>query len=475
MSAAAEPVTAQVVGNAFVQQYYHILHHSPGLVHRFYQDISKLGRPNEDGSLSTTTTMQDIDAKIVALNYGDFKAEIKSVDAQESFNGGVDVLVTGYLTEKDHTVRTFAQSFFLAPQDKGYFVLNDIFRYVDSAPTVNPALVAEVAVPNVVVPVTDEPVAAPIQENHVSEQSMPSAEEPITGEVYNPPENEDVPVVIEEELPVAEVVDEVQDDTQKIVESNAKIEEVPKKSYASIVKHIRESGAILSPPTPPKKAPPKKIEQLKPTFSPATDGPVSNPEPLDNGNNQDGEGDGYSIYIKGLPMSATDSVLEEVFKKFGTIKNDGIQVRSNKQQGFCFGFVEFEEASSVQKALEASPVVIGGRPAFVEEKRSTNSRGNNRSRFQSGRGSGFRNEGVRGRGGNNYGGGRGYNNNNRGDFNGGRSEFGNNRGSNNRNRDGYPRSDNGNGNGIGGRTIRNGGMANGNGAKNTTPRDSAIA
>ena len=40
--------------------------------------------------------------------------------------------------------------------------------------------------------------------------------------------------------------------------------------------------------------------------------------------------DGYSIYIKGLPMNATESLLEEVFKKFGTIKSDGIQVRSNR-------------------------------------------------------------------------------------------------------------------------------------------------
>lgn len=29
-------------------------------------------------------------------------------------------------------------------------------------------------------------------------------------------------------------------------------------------------------------------------------------------------------------MSATESLLEEVFKKFGTIKSDGIQVRSNR-------------------------------------------------------------------------------------------------------------------------------------------------
>ena len=53
------------------------------------------------------------------------------MDAQDSFNGGVLVLVTGYLTGKDSLRRKFTQSFFLAPQDKGYFVLNDVFRYVD--------------------------------------------------------------------------------------------------------------------------------------------------------------------------------------------------------------------------------------------------------------------------------------------------------------------------------------------------------
>lgn len=43
-----------------MQQYYHILHHSPGLVHRFYHETSKLGRPENDGSMSVTTTMQVI-------------------------------------------------------------------------------------------------------------------------------------------------------------------------------------------------------------------------------------------------------------------------------------------------------------------------------------------------------------------------------------------------------------------------------
>lgn len=74
-------------------------------------------------------------------------------------------------------------------------------------------------------------------ENHVpvNEDSAPPVEEAVAGEVYSPSESNDVAIVVEEEIPVAEVVDEAEDDAQKIVESSAKIEELPKKSYASIV------------------------------------------------------------------------------------------------------------------------------------------------------------------------------------------------------------------------------------------------
>lgn len=69
----------------------------------------------------------------MSLDYGGLLAEIKTVDAQESLNGGVLVLVTGNLIGKENVKRNFTQSFFLATQDKGYFVLNDIFRYVEEA------------------------------------------------------------------------------------------------------------------------------------------------------------------------------------------------------------------------------------------------------------------------------------------------------------------------------------------------------
>ncbi|XP_027767570.1 putative G3BP-like protein isoform X2 [Solanum pennellii] len=470
-AAAQPPVSAQVVGNAFVQQYYHILHHSPGLVFRFYQDISKLGRPEDDGSMSITSTMQAINDKILSLNYADFRAEIKSVDSQESFNGGVHVLVSGYLTGKDNLIRNFSQTFFLAPQDRGYFVLNDMFRYVEIA---NQQDAVQVPETDVLAPVTPEQNPSPAQENHISDQSIPSAEEANGGEVYNPPQNDNVPVVVEE-VPVAEVVDEVQGDSTMVAETNIIIEEVPKKSYASIVMHLKESAATFSPPPAPapRKIVPKNVEHVRQLPAPApADSPALSSDFVDNVNNQEGEADGHSIYIKGLPMSATTAMLEDEFKKFGPIKNGGIQVRSNRQQGFCFGFVEFEVETAVQKAIEASPILIGGRQAAVEEKKSTSSRGNTRGRYPSGRGNGVRNDGVRGRG--NYGGsGRGYN---RGDFNG-RSEFnnrgGNRGGSSNRGGgDGFQRSDNMGGNNW--RMNRGGGMANGT-AKNMTPRISATA
>lgn len=75
--------------------------------------------------------VQGINEKILSLNFKEFKAEIKTADAQKSYKEGVTVLVTGCLTGKDNLRRKFAQSFFLAPQDNGYFVLNDVFRYVE--------------------------------------------------------------------------------------------------------------------------------------------------------------------------------------------------------------------------------------------------------------------------------------------------------------------------------------------------------
>ncbi|KAK1270807.1 hypothetical protein QJS04_geneDACA004492 [Acorus gramineus] len=444
MAATGSPSpSAQMVGNAFVHQYYHILHQSPELVYRFYQDGSKLGRPEDKGVMSSITTMEAINKKILSMDYADYRAEIKTVDAQESLEGGVLVLVTGHLTGKDEVRRSFTQSFFLAPQDKGYFVLNDIFRYVEDPDT--SAIVAPQTPPAPIAPVPEQDAPA-VQENVQAVSEEPEdllEEESDEGEVYNDSEDEARLVAEEgegegegegEEAPVDEVVDESPNDAQVVTETVAVVdssfvqEEPVKKSYASIVKVMKENAAPSAVPAtvPARPVPAISERQAAPPPQPAPAIEISSSNSVaDIGSGQEAEADGYSIYIKSLPLNATVEQLEEVFKRFGPIKSGGIQVISNKQQGFCFGFVEFEVASAVQSAIEASPITIGGRQSYVEEKRTSSSRVN-RGRFQPGRGGGYRSDGLRGRG--NYGGGGGRGVYGRGDFNN-RAEYTNRGGS----------------------------------------------
>ncbi|XP_047160426.1 nuclear transport factor 2 isoform X1 [Vigna umbellata] len=419
--------SAQVVGNAFVEQYYHILHQSPNLVHRFYHDSSFLTRSDNNGVMTTVTTVQEIHEKIISLNYEDYTAEIKTADAQESHKGGVIVLVTGCLTGKDNVRRKFSQTFFLAPQEKGYFVLNDVFRYIEvnDAPQLNSASVN-------VISENAETVHEPesvLEETHapkilVEDTATSSVAEDENhnngGEVYHPQDEEEGSVIDEEvaepptDLSQNEIVT-VQDST------SAAQDDAPRRSYASIVmKSNVASGHVYVPSRAARVASAKSSEQwsttAKSTPVPESFVPIGDSAPESSDLHEEVEG--HSIYIRNLPFSATVEQLEEVFKKFGPIKHGGIQVRSSKH-GFCFGFVEFEELSSMQSALEASPISVGERQAVVEEKRTTTRvSGSGRGRYPPGRG-GFRSDSFRARG--KFGGGRGYGRNefrNQGEFSG---------------------------------------------------------
>jgi RNA recognition motif-containing protein len=87
---------------------------------------------------------------------------------------------------------------------------------------------------------------------------------------------------------------------------------------------------------------------------------------------------GYSIFVRNLPMYANIEFVEEEFKKFGAVKQGGLQVIHHKVgifwflvlsmifiltilsaslqfvDGFCFGFVEYESQQSMQAAIEVS-------------------------------------------------------------------------------------------------------------------------
>ncbi|GAV83924.1 RRM_1 domain-containing protein/NTF2 domain-containing protein [Cephalotus follicularis] len=402
---------AQVVGNAFIEQYYHILHQSPELVFRFYKESSVLSRPDSNGVMVSVTTMQGINEKILSLDYKNSKAEIKTADSQKSYKDGVTVLVTGCLTGKDSLRRKFAQSFFLAPQDNGYFVLNDVFRYVeddeplesqpidtDDASIVNsvrnpePAHVANLSAPD---------LATTVEQVHqnVSEKAYDSSDHEI----------QIIQSVNEDEGAIDSQLQSNGNHDPAVVESTSSSaqDDHPKKSYASIVKVMKGSPGVtkIYVPTSTAKAAAKKTENQamrSVTPAPVTEASSQSSTGILERSNSHEEADGHSIYIRNLPFNMTDSQLEAEFKKFGPIKRGGIQIRYHKQQGYCFGFVEFHSLSSMNDAIQASPITIGGRQAVIEAKRTTARGGSVRGRFYSGRG-GFRNDSFRNRG--SYGGG----------------------------------------------------------------------
>ncbi|RZC59980.1 hypothetical protein C5167_021735 [Papaver somniferum] len=444
--------SAQVVGNAFVEQYYHILHKSPELVYRFYQDASVLSRPGLNGVMSTVSTMNAINQKILSLNSTDYKAEIKTADAQYSHVDGVIVLVTGCLTGKDNVGRKFTQSFFLAPQEKGYYVRNDVFRYLDEDQVLKPETVL---VNGTSESITAAPVPQELEPSHVPEP-VPDTTAPIEKELSNGVEvhehpNNEVEVVVQEEI-VEEPpqVQPVQIEARQLAEPAVPVVQgdAPKKSYASIVKVAKANAgpAPVNVPTTTIKLKPATAGQkapapAAPTPAHGASAPNSNSAPANS--NVVEEVEGHSIYIKNLPTTATDEQVEKEFKSFGPIKPGGVQVRSNK--GFCFGFVEFEHLSSMQNAVKAGSVTIASRQVYIEEKRTT-TRGKGRGNF-SGRG-GFRNDFRGGRGGGNFSGGRGYP---RSDF-GNRGDYSARRGPSGGRGEGYqPVEQNGNGKVAGGR------------------------
>ncbi|KAG8662363.1 nuclear transport factor 2 [Manihot esculenta] len=433
LQSASNPTTpsAQVVGNAFVEQYYHILHTSPELVYRFYQDSSVLSRPDANGMMTSVATMQGINEKILSLNFKDYKAEIKTADAQKSYKEGVTVLVTGCLMGKDNLKRKFAQSFFLAPQDNGYFVLNDVFRYVeDNEPLENHPV-------NGIDNTSTVPSIPDSEPSHVPDPPAPDPaisiveQDKNVAEEVNDPVDSEKQLIYEKEVVVESESHSNGNDVSVVVEStsSATQEDTPKKSYASIVKVPRGSSGPTKVyvPTFARKVTSKKPEDQSVSVPPATEPEASVPSSTgtpDSSNAQE-ETEGHSIYIRNLPYNMTPAQLEVEFKKFGPIKQGGIQVRYNKQQGYCFGFVEFHSLSSMNNAIQASPMTIGGRQAVIEIKRTSTRVGSGRGRFPSGR-AGFRSDSFRGRG--NFGGSRSFGRNeygNRGEFSGrGRSSTG---------------------------------------------------
>ncbi|TQE08405.1 hypothetical protein C1H46_006033 [Malus baccata] len=426
----AFPVTAAQVGTYFVTQYYQVLQQQPDFVHQFYSEASTMVRA-DGNSRATAVAMQQIHDLVMSLNLTGF--EINKANSLESWNGGVLVLVEGYLEMKTFTGRRkFAQTFFLAPQERGYFVLNDIFHFVDEEPihhhpavllaqnNLDAKLSAHATISQ---PVANYYVGGEIQ---TRDFVAPAVKENGPVESYGFAEQQLQQVVETENLLDDGAVEQsngalqstpntIQDDLHASVEEA--IGEPQKQTYASILRVVKGQPVPSVAPqhSSNKSAPmasdwnhyPQSTAHQSISSSNTFERPVA--ETADEVATLEDEGEIKSVYVRNLPTTVSPSEVEEEFVNFGKLKQpEGVVIRSRKDVGVCYAFVEFEDITGVQNAVKAGSVQIAGRQVYIEERRPNSNIPSRVGRRGRGRGS-YQAEAPRGRfGSRSFGRGGGY-------------------------------------------------------------------
>ncbi|KAI7861902.1 hypothetical protein BDF14DRAFT_200339 [Spinellus fusiger] len=123
-------LASQDVGLLFVREYYTFLNKKPHRLHAFYNSDSYFLRGDEGETVQAYHGQEEIRKKIEELNFEGCKVLVTQVDTQMSVSHGIIIQVLGEMGNKDGISQKFSQTFFLATQHKGYYVLNDIFRFL---------------------------------------------------------------------------------------------------------------------------------------------------------------------------------------------------------------------------------------------------------------------------------------------------------------------------------------------------------
>lgn len=395
------PVSAAQVGTYFVGQYYQVLQQQPDYVHQFYSNESSV--LHVDGSTrKTATAMLQIHSLVMSLNITGI--EVKTASSLESLNGGILVMVSGSVQLKNFRRRKFVQTFFLAPQEKGYFILNDIFQFIDeelihhhpavllSQNNIASKLNASTPIPEPVSnyyggDILGEYVAdvngnGSLEDYIFQEQQLQQAPEPenVLESSYAEESNGSLPNVItaaQYQLPAS--VEET-------------VEEPQKHTYASI---LQVAKAQSTPPASSQLSAGKNASAASDrnrVSQPSAEQPVVSSNPAETSDREveevpfEDEVEIKSVYVRNLPSTATEYEIEEEFKKFGKICPDGVVIRSRRDVGVCYAFVEYEDMSGVHNAVKEGVAQVAGRQVYIEGRRPNSNipfRGRGRGRGHS--------------------------------------------------------------------------------------------
>ncbi|CAO3568541.1 unnamed protein product [Mortierella alpina] len=423
------PVDPDSLGTGFVHEYYTFLNKEPNRLHLFYDKNSVLshGYQGEDvdvcrGQQASIPVTPAIREKVVQLGFEDCKILVQNIDSQTSLNGGFVIQVLGQMSNRGGLAQQFVQTFFLAEQSGGYYVLNDIFRFLkddlveddeqEAAEETNtehsaseqPAAITETkpettpveAVSNPQPTIAQVPTKAEIQEVHqapapvaaaaVDEKKSidkkadkkgdrkPEAKEAKKAEAKKEAEPVDsIPEPVKAEVPSTP--------TAAPVAATPAVEEVPApsvpagppkpKTWANLAagnsSHWGAQASATKGATVPAPQPTAPKAQTKPHTAGQNQGQgqqVKTP-----GTRANGREEYHSIYIKNVTERMSLDMLRESFSKFGKVTHLEYTHKRN-----C-AFLDFSTPDAMNAALKQNTVPVGNEIVLAEERR----RGSNNS------------------------------------------------------------------------------------------------
>ncbi|KAF7763552.1 hypothetical protein Agabi119p4_8089 [Agaricus bisporus var. burnettii] len=395
-------VVPSEVGWQFVPQYYTFVNKQPNRLHCFYTKSSTFVHGNEGEESKPCYGQHEIHEKITSIGFQDCKVFIHSVDAQASANGGIIIQVIGEMSNRGEAWRKFVQTFFLAEQPNGYFVLNDIFRFLKeesveadddvdepAEPEVAPVETAPAPVPEAPQPPVREPTPPPAVAAPSPVPSFPAEEAP-TNDVPEPtpqpptpaPEPQPAPAVVTPQtngLPAVPEPEKPVPSAAPVVDKSPAPTPAPQPSAPIPAVAAPQHPAVAPPPSQPS-APrswatlaatnPKKwgsaVAQesrgttetpVSPVPSSGTQTPAA-PAPAPRGPPNSSEHPAMQAaqnvntpqcFIKGVVDQVTQPALNSVLSsRFGPIKE--LEVVRSK----ACAFIEFTTIDSARRAIIAS-------------------------------------------------------------------------------------------------------------------------
>ncbi|KAJ5562387.1 hypothetical protein N7535_003160 [Penicillium sp. DV-2018c] len=416
-------ISKDEVGWYFVEQYYTTMSRNPDKLHLFYSRRSQLVFGTEAESVPVSVGTKAINEKFNSLKFQDCKVRVLNVDSQASFDN-ILVSVIGEISNNSEPSRKFVQTFVLAEQPNGYYVLNDIFRYMAEEPeeeTEQPTPAPAAEAPEAAAPVPAEE-AQVVDEATASKVDEKLEEVEVNGHVEEEPK-ETVPETVEapaEEAsapaPVvpAEVVTTEKPATPEPSPAPEKVEIAEKetapaapaapKTWANIATTsfaakaaaaAKAAGAQAAPaPAPTAAAPKPAAPVVQPAATPAAPAEAGSSSETpsaeagwqtagpDHKKSQSRAGDETVLaYIKNVNEKVDASLLKQTLARFGKLKYFDVSRPKN-----C-AFVEFNDPAGYSAAVAANPHQIGSEQILVEERRPRgNAYGSNG--FPAGRGGG---------------------------------------------------------------------------------------